>query len=151
MPVSAFTAGDVLTAANMNLLPRGEMGYAQRTTDQGGITTVTDVTSLSVTWTAVSSRRYKITAQAGLLSSVLDDVASIWITDAANAKQATAYVLVRTVSFGVQTNTSKIVTGLSGSTTWKVRAERIAGTGSISVVSGATFPSFILVEDIGAA
>ena len=51
-----FTAGDVLTAADLNLLPGAVMGYASVTADQGSITTVADLNSLSVTFTAVVNR-----------------------------------------------------------------------------------------------
>ena len=60
-PNTTFTAGNILTAAQMNRLPWGIMGYAQATASQSGITTETNVTGLSVTFTADSTRYYKTT------------------------------------------------------------------------------------------
>ena len=151
MPVSNFTADDVLTAANMNLLPRGEMAYAQVTANQTGITTVVDATGLSATWTAVSSRRYRVTVHALITSTVASDVCQVTITNAANAVQAWSAITNGTTGFGETVIATKLVTGLSGSTTWKARILRQSGTGTISFVGDATSPAYIIVEDVGAA
>lgn len=144
-----FVAGNVLTAADMNLLPAGKLAYASMTTTQG-VTTIADVTPLTVTWTAVASRLYRVSARVLGRSDVAGDRLAIFITNAANAFQQGSY-LEADVNGEAQTMMlDTLVTGLSGSTTWKVRAER-TGTGTFTVDCGPSYPGFLLVEDIGPA
>ena len=151
MPVSNFTAGDVLTAANMNLLPRGVMAYAQVIVDQTGISSVTDLTGMSATWTATSSRVYRITVAGEVTATAADGAFVVSLTDTSNVlvKRATdACLTTSSRSFGIIYR----VTGLSGSITRKVRLNKAGGTGTLTFGTiGATNPGFILVEDIGAA
>lgn len=149
-----WTAGDVLTAADMNTYARGgqEMGYAQITADQTGITTVADVTGLSVTWTAISSRVYLLTANVSVTSSVADDRLGVYISDSGGTQKAARF------SNGIRIATRELgmivqyrVTGLTGSVTYKVRAERTAGTGTMTVFGSASSASFFHVQDVGAA
>lgn len=142
----AFLAGDVLTAADLNGLPGGYIGYAQAVTNQAGITTEVDVTSLSVTFTAFADRRYKITALANVLSAG-NIRALLKITDGSNVVKAGAYNQLATTT-GTLTAV-EVVSGLSGSITRKARLLQDSGTGGLTVVASATIPAFILVEDIG--
>ena len=149
-----YIAGDVLSAANLNLLPGGKMGYAERTTDQTGITSVTDITSLTVTWTAVAARRYRTSVYLNLESSVAADIMEATITDGSSSQKALGVVVMSALTAENDYMTivvSTTETGLSGSTTRKVRARRRSGTGSVALRAGATYPAHILVEDIGPA
>ena len=149
-----FVAGDILTASDTNTYLRGgqEMGYAQITADQTTITSVTDVTGLSVTWTAISSRVYLLTVDASVGSSVADDRVGLYITDSANNIKAQRFSNgLRTASAELGMQVMYRVTGLSGSVTYKVRAIRASGTGNMTVYASSTAPSFLLVQDIGAA
>lgn len=160
-----YIAGDVLTAANLNLLPGGKMGYAQVTANQTTITTETDLTSLTVTWTAVSARRYRIT---GYCTMRVDSTPSpatwacVYITDGSNTKKQAGYgsfVPSGTSDSNDSLYTTAFVsvteTGLSGSTTRKLRAEsRGAGAANgdtVALIASSTQPAYILVEDIGPA
>src|SRR6266700_2865661 len=58
-PGTAVT-NDVLTAANVNNLPGGWIGYAEVTANQTGITTEVDLTGLSQAVTVNTSRRIRI-------------------------------------------------------------------------------------------
>ena len=136
----------VLTSA-----PRGVVAYAQRTTNQATITTVVDITSLSVTWTADPSRRYKTSFICSLYSSVANDGPMIQVTDSSGATTFARGTVVPPVSnAGLTCVGSVIESGLSGSITRKVRASRAFGTGVVTFEGNTGFPAYILVEDIGA-
>lgn len=126
----------------------GTIAYAQVTANQAGITTITDLTGLSVTFTAATGRRYKITGFALLSSSVATDVYRISLTDGSNN--------LLQLNENVASSTSapivmRIDTPSAGSLTYKLRATRQAGTGNVTLNAGPGLPAFILVEDIGAA
>ena len=61
-----FVADELVTASKMNELPKGVLGYAQVTANQGSITTGSDLTGLSVTVTVPAGRRLKITGFAAI-------------------------------------------------------------------------------------
>jgi hypothetical protein len=125
----------------------GVKGYAQATSAQNTISTTTDLTSLSVTWTAVTSRRYRTRVVINSASQVSS--AGYWsafITNASNAtiQQAQGYAAA-SEDFTI---VAEIVeTGLSGSTTRKARLGTSGGTINLN----ATGTRYIIVEDIGAA
>lgn len=146
MPVSDFTAGDVLTAANLNMLPRGLMAIATATTAQNTISATTDVTSLSVTWTAVANRRYRISVVIPSISQV--STAGYWsayITDGSNVvkQQSQGYLGGSEDGFVVM---ELVESSLSaGSTTRKARIGTSGGTLNLNAVG----TRYIVVEDIG--
>ena len=148
-PNTTFTAGAILTAAQMNRLPWGVMGVASATANQTGISTVTDITGLSVTFTANSSRMYKTTVFLPYAEQqTAASYPAIYITDSANAikQQNLAY---HVVGYGEAKVVIIYESGLSGSTVRKARATTSAG--SLTIVASATSPTLIMVEDIGAA
>lgn len=153
-----FVAGDVLGAADMNGLPGGVKGYAEATTNQASIgTTFTDLTSLSVTFTAVTGRRYKITVYTNFFGSAANVPAEVNIYNSTAAAQLT-YGGAYTGAAGGGTNNDEVSTVTAtwsgaisaGSTTIKARARRgVSGSGTITSYATSTSPAFILVEDIG--
>ena len=153
-----FVAGAVLTAADMNLLPGGRMGYAQTTADQLAVGSVVDLTSLTVTWTAIAARRYRTSFQVGVFADTVIDTSygmEVLVTDAANVikTKAAAFAGVGTGSDRSVTLVGSVCeTGLAGSTTRKLRARiTSAAADSMTVDSDPTYPAYILVEDIGPA
>lgn len=128
---------------------RGVKGYAQVIASQGGITAETDVTGLSVTWTAIASRYYRTSFYANLFSTAADDNVIVKITDGAAAMRARGSVITRLASFGIVCQGEVIESGLSGSITRKLRALRNSGSGTVTVEATGTYPAFIIVEDIG--
>jgi hypothetical protein len=150
-----FVSGVTLTAADMNDYARGGlvMGYASTTTPQSGITTIADLTSLTVTITALSGRLYRTTVQLEVLGSVAGDLAVAYIANGANTLLQRAVVTIPALSGG--TGYSHVClqhywTG-SGSTTHKARLERNAGSGTVQSYAEAASPAIIIVEDIGVA
>lgn len=150
-PNTTFVSGNVLTAAQMNRLPWGIVAYGDKTTDQTGIGVgPTDVTGLSVTWTANSSRYYRVTVYlAPIRQRTAAGIVVPVIADGSNVTKTQA-----NISLGIDAFTSiaiaDIETGLSGSVTRKLRIGTTAGT--VDVLSAtATEGNYIIVEDLGEA
>jgi hypothetical protein len=147
-----FVAGDVLTAANMNLLPGGVEGggYSQATSTQSGITSITDLTNLTVTFTAVAGRRYKATVYVHIAQGTAVDGSYQVILREGVTELTSLFSKNPTVNesaghcFAYVSNSS-----ISGSKTWKVSLQRDSGTASLSLAASATRPAYLLIEDIG--
>ena len=128
----------------------GTKGYAQVTSNQTGITTMTDLTGLSVTWTAVTGRRYRVSFKVLIFSTVANDDANVWVRNGSSASLNAYGVRAVSTTHGIMVAGSHVLTGLSaGSQTVKLSLERAAGSGSLGLAAASTHPSFILVEDIG--
>lgn len=119
------------------------------TAAQSGITTVADITGLSVTWTAAANRWYTITVEMFLYSSVGGDVAQIQIATPANVFIQLGQGTVTQSPLGQRFRTEIDVNPGAGSKTYKVRVSRAAGTGSLTVDALASYPAFIRVVDAG--
>ena len=131
-------------------LPLGEIGYAERTSNLTGITALQDLTGLSVAVVVGTSRRIRITAHVNLSATVANDSAAVVIREGSTTLREAATVLP--VASRPQTVTCQvIVTPSSGAHTYKLSAQRDAGSGTVSVEAAATRPAFILVEDLGPA
>ena len=129
----------------------GVKAYSSKTANQGSITTVTDVSDLTVTITCTSSRLYMVQVQAMVLSSVLDDVCLLTITSGSNVAYQRASIVSQNTGFGQNCPVFTIQSGLTGTQTFKLRAERQSGTGSLTVIGGTDYASRIVVSDIGPA
>lgn len=153
-PVVAGTTIDPTTFGNAvvdELNHRGLKQIATRNSDATPFTTAADVSSMSITWTATSSRQYRVVAFAALTSSTSGDHGLILIADGSNNQKAIARGLSLSTSVATPVRCEEIVTGLSGSVTRKMRAGRSAGSGNITVVMGSGALGVIYVEDIGPA
>lgn len=139
---------DVLTAAQLAGLPWGVMGYVNgSTSDQSGVGVgPTDITGLSVTFTAVSTRLYRTT-----MSLVIQQVTSaasptIAISDGAGTAQRQASVTLAANDLAIVTLVH-IETGISGSITRKGRIG--TGAGTVTVVGTSQRNATFVVEDLG--
>lgn len=148
-PLATLNAGHVLTAANVNTLPRGEIAYVNVTSDQGSITTEADVTSLTITATLSASRRYRWTYRGEFLSTVADGAYTAKLTDGSNTqlRRATGPADTASQSLGIVYEEN----GGGSSVTRKVRLERTTGTGTYTHGASATNPASLTLEDIGPA
>jgi hypothetical protein len=158
---TTFTSGAILTAAQMNNLPWGIVaataggtsgsGYVRNTTTAVSIPiAITDVSGMTISWTAISSRIYKITltlsditSGAGFNPFVLD------ITDGSNVVKYEARRLFPAGDTSTMT-VSYVETGLSGTILRKVRTTGVTNTGTFNT-NGASSLSVFVIEDIGAA
>jgi len=139
----------LLAGSLPSLIPWGYIGSAEATSNQTGITAVTDLTSLSITWTAVSTRRYKFSWCVPVVSITADGVLTILLTNSSNTQQRETSS--PQPGYSNQNNHITgfhIVSGLSGSTTWKLRGVKTVG-GSMTINASATSPATFLLEDIG--
>jgi hypothetical protein len=151
--IIAYSVGDTYTQSQINskvdFLPRGVVAIATSTANQGTITAITDLTGLSVTFTGVAGRRYKVSLMLPQLTgSVTTDRAAIALTDSANSVIYTAYSGVNTHGHPIYLS---YTTTASGSTTIKARLVRDVGSGTLNVYADSTSIKTLLVEDIGPA
>jgi hypothetical protein len=147
-----FSAGDILTAADMNDLPGGLVAYASRTSNQLiSVAGPTDLTDLTVTFMAQANRYYKITGHVPITSV---DVDERWLVEL-RAGSTTIGRIGQIDGTDSSNNdvavfdASIIHTPSAGNITYKLRAERTAGTGDANFFASSDNPAYILVEDIG--
>ena len=127
----------------------GQVGYVSKASDTSITTTATDISGLSISWTAVSGRLYKTSFHGIGYVNTADAYINIQITDGANNR-------VQFIRNGGSATTSRFsITGflyetsLSGSVTRKARIDCNTGTGSLD--GGASYPTQLIIEDIGPA
>lgn len=140
--------GDVYTAANHAKMPGGWIGYVEATSNQGTIVSETDLTGLSVTVTAGSSRRLKLSSSVTVLAPSSGTSVIVKI------KEGSTVIATATHDFSSLglTNTLNLfatVAPSSGSHTYKVTLQPVGGTFSTTAASGS--PNVLLVEDVGPA
>lgn len=129
--------------------PGGALGYAQAVAAQNTITTIADLTNLSVAVTVGANRRIRVSAQVPFRdaggSSVTD---TLYVREGATTLQESVAGNLGANEFA-DASISAILTPSAGAHTYKLSAA--AGSGTINMVASATKVAFILVEDIGAA
>jgi hypothetical protein len=130
-------------------LPWGFIDSAEITASQLGIgTSSTDITGLSVTFDAIDGRLYRYSFQADVAVSVADGAWVVQLTDASNnGLKRTTLGPANLASFTCTMLHKE--SGLSGSTTRKMRANKAVGTGTLDIHAASSFPGFLMVEDIG--
>lgn len=130
--------------------PRGRVGYATKTSSQTGITTVTDITGLSVTFNQVANRRYKITLDVIVSSNTNGWGGAILITDGANTQlQGRNWIAPNAAVSGHLTIEYHFTAATTASATYKGRAVFLVG-GLMAVEASSIAPGFISIEDLGA-
>jgi hypothetical protein len=128
-------------------MPRGWIGQGLQSGSPAITTAESDVTGCTVTWTAEPTRRYRTTARFGLRQSAVAAEQYVFIVTAANAHINYGGTACSVIASGFfQHNIVLTETGLSGSTTRKLRAALSAGTATGGV---GDYAGLILVEDIG--
>lgn len=148
---STVEAGSIGSDQLVAAIPRGKLGFSSKTANQGGITTsLTDITSLSVSVTVGTGRLVRISGSVLIGSSAANDSISITTLEGAAVLQDTPSVS-NAVSYDYTVHPSVVIAPSAGAHTYKFAAVRNAGAGTIHVTASAAVPSFILVEDIGAA
>lgn len=143
-------AGTVLTATNLDRYPGGWVGEASATSTQtsAGVG-VEDLTGLSITFTAVAGRRYKISAIAAFTASVNDGAMALILTDGSNTQlqASTAPVVSATLSQPLDLFHTEVPG--AGSITRKLRMQKPSGTGTLQLQAAASRPALLLIEDVG--
>jgi hypothetical protein len=141
-------AGTTLTATNLDRYPGGWIGYAAVTANQGSITTVVDLTGLTVTVTVGTTRYLKITGYLPSWSSTnATAYATLTIVESSTTLNS-ATGSTPTIGSGTVLSAVAVVTPSSGSHTYKLQLGSVTA-GTVTMSASATSPAFILVEDMG--
>lgn len=148
---STFTAGQILTATQMNNLPFGIVGYVSLTSlSQAGITTTTDITGASITFTAVANRRYGMWTNGYHNCTAANATIAQLIREGSTTLQQTLSSAT-TANIGTFLSQFYISTFSAGSHTIKLSFALTAGTGTVSAEGAATFPYQFAIVDLGTA
>lgn len=152
-PNTDFSSGAILTAAQQNRFPRGVMNLAISTTSYTLTTTDTIATGMSVTFTAVANRLYRISyfePQAQTASVLSNTTISIRLTN------ATGTVLNNTIIANTAAATQQNGMICVAYSTFSAGSVTIVGTAKANVTTGtpllirdSTRNANIIVEDMG--
>lgn len=147
LTTAVSTEASARAAADLTLA-RGEVGYAQVVADQLSISTVADLTSLTLTFTAVAGRRYRWTFSGEVVATVADGAYALILTDGSNVMKKRA---TRGCTSTAADSCSLMFeeTPGAGSVTRKLRLSKASGTGTVGLAATATNPAFLSLEDIG--
>jgi hypothetical protein len=146
-PVGGALAGAQGAASQLNGAAGGWIGYAQVVAQQSSITSVVDLTGLSVTVTVGASRRLLITGYVQLAQQASSGLAEMDIYEG-STQLARTYVNVAASGFAVVL-ASVVLTPSTGAHTYKLRA--LTSAGSLVINAEPPNPAYILVQDIGPA
>jgi len=148
-PNTTFSTAQILTSAQANNFPFGLVGFVEnQSLAQTGITTVVDITGLTLTFTGVAGRRYRVDGFLLLQSTVSADTVNLIIRNGAGTSlQQAIYPLP--LSSNAYMCISSLVLAATGSTTIKLSVQRQAGTGTITANGGGSFPAQLVITDIG--
>jgi len=127
---------------------RGQVAYAEITSGVTGLTGTADVTGLTVTFTPVSGRRYKVTAYLRLTSPSAAGSLLVSIVDGAGAGTSIGSESLASSEARVAQRV-EYFDGGGSEITRKVQVVTFGGR-TIDVAAGTDGRSFIAVEDIGA-
>lgn len=151
-PNTQFSSGAVYTADQANRFPRGVMALTYGTASDGTIT-AEEVQITGGSFTAVSTRFYRVTYFEPYLSSTANCVFTmrIRLTNLAGGIWQSNNVIntVGNVFFGTSGISQALVSGISGTQNFVGTLACSAGTGNASR-SGTQY-GFLTVEDIGPA
>lgn len=145
---TAGIADSAITSAKLtDAIPRGAMGYASKVSSQAGVTTAgADVTSLSVTFTAVAGRSYRVSAMQRVIQQTSAGIVTMRLHNGAGTQLAAWQQTLQAAEVGTAIILATFSPG-AGSTTYKLNL--ITSAGTVDANASATAPGFILVEDIG--
>jgi hypothetical protein len=154
-PNTVFTAGEVLSASQQNNFPRGVMALATSTTTYTLTTSVAIATGMSVTFTAVANRNYRITYNEPQINTPTVSGFSytqLRQTNAAGTQLQQA--LVQNSAAAAVNGTLPIIyvgTFTAGSVTLVGCAATSNTTGAPVATRSSVNPAQLIVEDIGTA
>ena len=151
-PNDTFTSGQVLTAQECNNFPFGVVALATNTTaSQAGITGVTDLTGMSVTFTAIANRYYKASYHVYGIPTVTNACFSVNLQEGATIKQV-GNTNGGVATIGTTLTAIYVGTFSAGSHTLKLTGQLTGGSsGSIKFEAASVLPWILVIEDIGPA
>ena len=144
-----FVSGSILTAAQMTALPMGIVGYTKYTGGNQTLTSATpiDITGLTTTINAVSTRLYKISFTLSTRKNT--NAGYLFVNVVSGATTITEYGATNVAAGYILFSGSAFISGISGSTVIKLQAyiENSSGT----LYNNATTAGILTVEDVGLA
>ena len=140
------TSNSITERRKLGIVPDGRKIMAG---SQGAITSITDLTGLSISFTPEVGRLYMARFEAQALSSAAQ-MATFYIASTAG----TVYVertwfLASNGQTSQYVGVSSVLAGMSGTVTLKVRAAATGGTGPIQISVSASSIAEFTVEDVG--
>jgi hypothetical protein len=152
-PGGTQVTGTPIPVSFGNGVAGGWIGYLPRTSDQGGITTEAAISGVTVTVTVNTSRRLKVTGYtSGMTGTNVDTVGQLTVKqDGVAIAYARVPTWAASLSYNPPAVAIAIVTPSAGSHTYALFAQRVVGTGSVTVAADTDRATFILVEDLGPA
>lgn len=143
-----FVQGEVVTAAKMNEIPKGVLGYAEITTSETGISTLEDVTGLETTVTVPANRMIRIEISVNIRQRTSPALAIVRIREGSTSLRRSDHQLAADDFATAQL--SRILFPSPGQHTYKVSAQTSAGTVDVLADDNVTHgPAHILVTDLG--
>ena len=139
------TAGQWRKSWNM---PWGIIGYVEVTANQTGISTITDLTSLTITATYVANRRIRITGDVAFQNTTGGSFTRLSIREGSTVLNSRQKVGTNNL-LDEQIIATAVITPTAGSHTYKLSLTMSSGTGTTSLIASATQPAYLLIEDIG--
>lgn len=154
-PNTAFSAGAILTASQMNRFPRGVMGVQTLTTSQNTAATHTNLqdTGATLTFTEESGRIYRITYSTspypnGGLQAIVYQLQRA----GSNIKEFVAQdVMLTTVAASPFAFIAYYTATTSGSATYKFQFRAAVNNTVVQDYGAAANPRMFMIEDIGAS
>jgi hypothetical protein len=157
-PNTTFTAGSVLTAAQQNRFPFGIVAQATSNTDYTLTTSYAIATGMSVTFTAIANRYYKITYMEPQCQTAnttnADTNIQIRVTNAAGTLLNTGFIRAEVASQDTGTLTLVSISTFTAGSVTIVGVAKTSSTSSAPVLgrnAAVAGPALLLVEDIGPA
>lgn len=127
----------------------GQLNYAQIVVSQATISAEVDVTGLSIAVTVGTGRRIKVSGEAFFLNDATAGQAAFKIYEGVTTLVDRPTGMIANENGSV--HASVILTPSVGAHTYKIRATKFVGAGTVTLGATATQPAYILAEDIGAA
>lgn len=130
--------------------PSGTLAYAEVTSGQSGISSLTDLSGLSVTVEVPANRRIRVSGYGLLSADTANATFNLHIRESTTTLQRwTGRYEKPTADILDQANIQAVLTPSQGSHTYKLSLETAAGT--IDLTADSTRPAYIMVEDLGPA
>lgn len=139
--------GYATVKARLDAMPLGKVAFASTETDTDNITTMADLTGMSATWTATSTRLYRVTAHC-FFEPQYNYLLLMAIRNSSNVIVSSITEWPAAALMGMEC--SALLTGLSGSVTMKVAAGLYLDN-TLHHRPSATNKSWISVDDLGVA
>jgi len=144
---TTFVTGAIYTAAQANNLPFGVVDYKSNTSSNLTINTATDITDLSITWTAIAGRVYMAQFNLNPYGSADDSSNQLLVLDGStvwqNRKNFASLNVIDSASG------QYFFTTTAGSHTMKVQMSK-AGTNNVNNYGDSNFGNNFAIFDLGA-